>query len=138
MSARRMRLLGWGVLLVLAVLVPFFFGSYRVGQFTQAMALAIAVLGLNLLVGYSGQISLGHGAFFALGAYASAISILDLDVLGDAELQEIEVAAQPAISVFDRAFLPGSIGVAEPRGHRAGARQQAMPSEGGVVVERDG
>ena len=47
--------------------------AYRVGQFTQALALAIAVLGLNLLVGYSGQISLGHGAFFALGAYASAI-----------------------------------------------------------------
>ena len=44
------------------------------------MALAIAVLGLNLLVGYSGQISLGHGAFFALGAYTSAISILDLGV----------------------------------------------------------
>jgi len=38
------------------------------------------VLGLNLLVGYSGQISLGHGAFFALGAYASAISINDLGV----------------------------------------------------------
>ena len=67
-------------MIVLAVLLPFFFGSYRVGQFTQAMALAIAVLGLNLLVGYSGQISLGHGAFFALGAYASAISIVDLGV----------------------------------------------------------
>ena len=80
MSAKRMRLVGWGVVLVLAVLLPFFFGTYRVGQFTQAMALAIAVLGLNLLVGYSGQISLGHGAFFALGAYASAIAILDLGV----------------------------------------------------------
>jgi branched-chain amino acid transport system permease protein len=80
MSARRVRLAAWGVLLVLAVLLPFFFNSYRVGQFTQAMALAIAALGLNLLVGYSGQISLGHGAFFALGAYVSAISILDLGV----------------------------------------------------------
>jgi branched-chain amino acid transport system permease protein len=80
MSTGRMRGVAWGVLLVLAVLLPFFFGSYRVGQFTQAMALAIAVLGLNLLVGYSGQISLGHGAFFALGAYASAIAINDLGV----------------------------------------------------------
>ena len=33
------------------------------------LAYAVAVLGLNLLLGYSGQISLGHGAFFALGAY---------------------------------------------------------------------
>ena len=80
MSAKRMRMAGWGLVIVLAVLLPFFFGSYRVGQFTQAMSLAIAVLGLNLLVGYSGQISLGHGAFFALGAYASAISIDDLGV----------------------------------------------------------
>jgi branched-chain amino acid transport system permease protein len=80
MSAKRMRLAGWGLLIALAVLLPFFFGSYRVGQFTQALSLAIAVLGLNLLVGYSGQISLGHGAFFALGAYASAISIDDLGV----------------------------------------------------------
>ena len=80
MSAKRMRLAGWGLVIVLAVLVPFFFGSYRVGQFTQAMALAIAVLGLNLLFGYSGQISLGHGAFFALGAYVSAIAILDLGI----------------------------------------------------------
>ena len=78
--SKRLRLIGWGVVLVLALLLPFFFNEYRVGQFTQAMALAIAVLGLNLLVGYSGQISLGHGAFFALGAYASAISISDLGV----------------------------------------------------------
>ncbi len=77
---KRLRLAGWLVLLVLAMLVPFLFGTFRVGQFTQALALAIAVLGLNLLVGYSGQISLGHGAFFALGAYVSAILIVDHSV----------------------------------------------------------
>jgi branched-chain amino acid transport system permease protein len=80
MSSKRVRLAAWGVVLLLALLLPFFFNAYRVGQFTQAMALAIAVLGLNLLVGYSGQISLGHGAFFALGAYVSAIAISDLGV----------------------------------------------------------
>jgi branched-chain amino acid transport system permease protein len=80
MTSRRVRLAAWGVVLVLAVVLPFFFNAYRVGQFTQAMALGIAVLGLNLLVGYSGQISLGHGAFFALGAYTSAIAIVELDV----------------------------------------------------------
>jgi branched-chain amino acid transport system permease protein len=80
MSSKRVRLAAWGVVLLLAILLPFFFNAYRVGQFTQAMALAIAVLGLNLLVGYSGQISLGHGAFFALGAYVSAIAISDLGV----------------------------------------------------------
>jgi branched-chain amino acid transport system permease protein len=77
---RRLRIAAWAVVAVLAIAVPFLFGSFRVGQFTQALALAVAVLGLNLLVGYSGQISLGHGAFFALGAYVSAILIVDVSV----------------------------------------------------------
>ncbi len=55
--------------------IPFLFGPYRVGQFTLVLAYAVAVLGLNLLVGYNGQISLGHGAFFALGAYTAALLI---------------------------------------------------------------
>jgi branched-chain amino acid transport system permease protein len=62
-------------LAVAAVAVPFLFGPYRVGQFTLVLVYAVAVLGLNLLVGYSGQISLGHGAFFALGAYTAALLI---------------------------------------------------------------
>jgi branched-chain amino acid transport system permease protein len=60
---------------LLAVAIPFLFGPYRVGQFTLVLVYAVAVLGLNLLVGYSGQISLGHGAFFALGAYTAALLI---------------------------------------------------------------
>jgi branched-chain amino acid transport system permease protein len=60
---------------LLAVAVPFLFGPYRVGQFTLVLVYAVAALGLNLLVGYNGQISLGHGAFFALGAYTAAILI---------------------------------------------------------------
>jgi hypothetical protein len=41
---------------------------------------AVAALGLNLLVGYSGQISLGHGAFFAIGAYTAATLIAKAQV----------------------------------------------------------
>ena len=41
---------------------------------------AIAILGLNILTGYGGQISLGHGAFYALGAYTSAVLISQLGV----------------------------------------------------------
>jgi len=44
-------------------------------QFTQVLIYAMALLGLNMLTGYNGQISLGHGAFFALGAYTTAIMI---------------------------------------------------------------
>jgi branched-chain amino acid transport system permease protein len=74
MSARTRAILVAG-LAVVAVAIPFLFGPYRVGQFTLVLVYAVAVLGLNLLVGYSGQISLGHGAFFALGAYTAALLI---------------------------------------------------------------
>jgi branched-chain amino acid transport system permease protein len=74
MSARTRALLVGG-LAVAALVVPFLFGPYRVGQFTLVLVYAVAVLGLNLLVGYSGQISLGPGAFFALGAYTAALLI---------------------------------------------------------------
>jgi branched-chain amino acid transport system permease protein len=45
------------------------------GQLTMVLVYAVAALGLNLLVGYCGQISLGHGAFFAVGAYTAAVLI---------------------------------------------------------------
>jgi branched-chain amino acid transport system permease protein len=61
-----------GVLVVAAAL-PFMLSNFRLFQFTQVYIYAIALLGLNLLTGYNGQISLGHGAFYAIGAYVSAI-----------------------------------------------------------------
>ena len=68
----------WSVIvaiLVLAGLIPFVLSNYRLFQFTSAYIYAIALLGLNMLTGFNGQISLGHGAFFAIGGYATAILI---------------------------------------------------------------
>ncbi len=56
-----------------AGMLPVFLSSFRLFQFTQVCVYAIALMGLNLLTGYNGQISLGHGAFYAVGAYTSAI-----------------------------------------------------------------
>ncbi|MCD6076687.1 MAG: branched-chain amino acid transporter permease [Ramlibacter sp.] len=67
------QVLGLVALLVIACALPFVLGNYRVFQLTLALAYAIALLGLNMLTGYNGQISLGHGAFFAIGAYTAAI-----------------------------------------------------------------
>ncbi len=75
MTRDRLRVAALCVLALVALLIPFLFGPYRVGQFTLVLVYAVAVLGLNLLVGYNGQISLGHGAFFALGAYSAALLI---------------------------------------------------------------
>ena len=61
------------IALVLARALPFFLGNYWVFQLTLVLAYAIALLGLNMLTGYNGQISLGHGAFYAIGAYTAAI-----------------------------------------------------------------
>jgi branched-chain amino acid transport system permease protein len=47
--------------------------SYPLFLLTQILVFGIAVMGLNLLVGYTGQVSLGHSAFFALGAYGVAV-----------------------------------------------------------------
>ena len=52
---------------------PFLVSSYRVFQFNMVLVYAIVLLGLNILTGYNGQISLGHGAFYAIGAYVAAI-----------------------------------------------------------------
>jgi branched-chain amino acid transport system permease protein len=62
-----------GLLLIAACVLPFVVSNYRVFQFTLVIVYAIALLGLNMLTGYNGQISLGHGAFYAIGAYVAAI-----------------------------------------------------------------
>lgn len=69
----RNQMLGLALLLLGACVLPFLVSNYRVFQFTLVLVYAIALLGLNMLTGYNGQISLGHGAFYAIGAYVAAI-----------------------------------------------------------------
>lgn len=64
--------LGIGVFLLFTV-VPFTNGPYRLYIINTMGIAAIAAIGLNILIGYTGQISLGHGAFFGVGAYSAAI-----------------------------------------------------------------
>jgi branched-chain amino acid transport system permease protein len=66
-----------GVALAIAPL--FLLESFHLFQLTMAVIMALAVLGLNIVSGYNGQISLGHGAFFAVGAYVTAILMSHLD-----------------------------------------------------------
>ncbi len=66
--------------LAVACVLPFVLSNYTVFQTTLVFVYAIALLGLNILTGYNGQISLGHGAFYAIGAYCAAI-LLDNAVL---------------------------------------------------------
>jgi branched-chain amino acid transport system permease protein len=58
---------------IVLFVLPFLVKNYRVFQFNLVLVYAIAILGLNILTGFNGQISLGHGAFYAIGAYTAAI-----------------------------------------------------------------
>ena len=64
-------------LLVVAV-IPFVPKNFYIFQITLAIIYAIAILGLNLLTGFNGQFSLGHSAFYAIGAYTAAIMMENL------------------------------------------------------------
>src|ERR1700753_4031346 len=71
---------GLAVLIAVAVVAPLLqrwmpdlVSDYRLFLVSTMMIAGIAVLGLNLLTGFNGQISLGHSAFYAVGAYTTAI-----------------------------------------------------------------
>jgi branched-chain amino acid transport system permease protein len=64
--------MGIGLVLLFGV-VPFISDAYTLYIINNMGIYAIAAVGLNLLIGFTGQISLGHGAFFGVGAYAAAI-----------------------------------------------------------------
>ncbi len=65
---------------VVALALPAFVNDFRAQQFAYVSIYLIALLGLNVLTGYTGQISLGHGAFMAVGGYTSAILMIDYGV----------------------------------------------------------
>lgn len=66
-------------LLLLLLATPYLFETFRLSQITSALILAIAVVGLNLLSGFAGQISLGHAAFFGIGAYTTGAMTVTYD-----------------------------------------------------------
>ena len=73
-------LIGIAVLIALPFIkLPELFGNPtgQILNWNKVLAYAVAILGLNLVVGYSGQISLGHSAFLGLGAYATVILVSD-------------------------------------------------------------
>ncbi len=75
MAARRnvTRLAVSIVVLAWLAYLPQYYGQSELVPWAEAVYFSVAALGLNLLTGYNGQISIGHGAFFGLGAYTTAI-----------------------------------------------------------------
>lgn len=73
MTMKNRRLLLTAAAVAIAIVLPFVVKNFLIFQLTLAMVYSIAILGLNLLTGFNGQFSLGHSAFFAIGAYTAAI-----------------------------------------------------------------
>jgi len=65
---------------IAAAALAFLLSGYQLFQATMIIAYGVALLGLNILTGYNGQISLGHGAFFALGSYLTAVLMTSFGV----------------------------------------------------------
>ena len=77
---RLLPLVAFGVLAVVVLVLPSFVSAFRAQQFAYVAIYLIAIIGLNILTGYTGQISLGHGAFMAVGGYTTAILMADYGV----------------------------------------------------------
>jgi branched-chain amino acid transport system permease protein len=102
---------------VVVALLPRFMGEFRLLQFTLVAIYVIALLGLNILTGYSGQISLGHGAFVGLGAYICALLSLgrpglELYMLDPPSWLPIGDGMRPVFTIPIAALVTGLIGVA--------------------------
>ncbi|MBD0309254.1 MAG: urea ABC transporter permease subunit UrtC, partial [Microcoleus sp. T1-bin1] len=63
------------IALTFILLIPGILPDVRLNQLGRFLALAIAALGIDLIWGYTGLLSLGHGVFFAIGGYAFAMHL---------------------------------------------------------------
>jgi branched-chain amino acid transport system permease protein len=68
------------VLLAAAFAATFALSGYRLFQLTMVAVYGLAILGQAIVTGFNGQISLGHGAFYAIGAYVTAILMAQYDL----------------------------------------------------------
>jgi branched-chain amino acid transport system permease protein len=74
------RAVGFVLAAAALIYIPWFANRpARIDQFSQVVAYAVAILGINLVIGFSGQISLGHSAFVGIGAYTTVILVADHD-----------------------------------------------------------
>src|SRR6516162_2588225 len=74
------RPLAIGAVIAVAFVLPIVLQNFVIFQLTLVMVYGLAILGLNLLTGFNGQFSLGHSAFYGIGAYTTAILMDKIDL----------------------------------------------------------
>jgi branched-chain amino acid transport system permease protein len=79
---RRLGFVAFATFVVFVAVLPAFVNDFKAQQYAYVGIYLIALLGLNILTGYTGQISLGHGAFMAIGGYTTAILMVGNEQFG--------------------------------------------------------
>ena len=74
---RQWQFLSWGYAIALAALVPLVLQPFEIGKMNRALVLMVAVLAVNLVVGFNGMLALGHSAFMGIGAFVAASMVQD-------------------------------------------------------------
>jgi branched-chain amino acid transport system permease protein len=136
----------WALALLGACALPLFVSDYRLFQATMTLIYAIVMLGLLVLTGYSGQISLGHGAFHAIGAYTTAILVTRYGVPHHATLPVSALACllagflvgRPALRLEGHylALATFALAVATPQLLRHKQLQHVTGGVGGLVFDK--
>ena len=132
MSLRRTLLpvVSFVALTVVVAVVPLFVSEFRAQELAYVAIYLVAIIGLNILTGYTGQISLGHGAFMAVGGYTTAILMADHGVKDIWTIPLAGLVAGAAGFLFGIPALPPvrpenffrSAGIATPNANVASAR----------------
>src|SRR5215207_5445623 len=77
---RAYQIVGWAIGIGIILYLPYQADQVvRIDQYSEVAAIAVAILGLSLVTGYGGAISLGHSAFVGIGAYTTVILVADHD-----------------------------------------------------------
>jgi branched-chain amino acid transport system permease protein len=89
------------VAVVLLLLAPTYFGTYQIQLLTYGLIAALAALGFNLLLGYTGLLSFGHSAYFGVGAYMVAMVV---EHLGTRSMESYLLIGLPVVALTSALF----------------------------------
>ncbi len=74
---KQIRFIGIGYALAIAILIPLVLEPFEIGKMNRALVMSVAILAVNLVVGFNGMLALGHSAFMGVGAFVTASMIQD-------------------------------------------------------------
>jgi branched-chain amino acid transport system permease protein len=114
-TPRRQRVIGFvafAAFVAVVLALPAWIGAFRAQQLAYVAIYLIALLGLNILTGYTGQISLGHGAFMAIGGYTTAILMAGNEQFGQEGVLAIGGGMKDVWTIPIAGVVAGLVGLA--------------------------